>query len=88
MARLKPRPTLGAGEARQVTLAHGLGIRVTAEGVETEHQLDIVRQAGCDKAQGFLLGRPVPAQDTVWLPGPARNSAFRPIAATRLRRSS
>ena len=44
-----------------VSLAHGLGIRVTAEGVETEQQLELVHQSGCDKVQGFLLGRPTPA---------------------------
>jgi diguanylate cyclase (GGDEF)-like protein len=44
-------------------LGHALGMRVTAEGVETHQQLDRVRMIGCDKAQGFLLGRPVPAAD-------------------------
>src|SRR5439155_14816843 len=44
-----------------VSLAHKLGMRVTAEGIETEEQLDLVHRSGCDKAQGFLLGRPAPA---------------------------
>lgn len=44
-------------------LGHALGTRVTAEGVETQEQLDRVRGIGCDKAQGFLLGRPVAASD-------------------------
>lgn len=44
-------------------LGHALGMRVTAEGVETQEQLERVRGIGCDKAQGFLLGRPVPAYD-------------------------
>jgi EAL domain-containing protein (putative c-di-GMP-specific phosphodiesterase class I) len=44
-----------------VSLAHGLGMRVTAEGIETEEQLELVHRSGCDKAQGFLLGRPSPA---------------------------
>ncbi len=44
-----------------VSLAHGLGIRVTAEGVETQEQLELVHHSGCDKVQGFLLGRPSPA---------------------------
>jgi diguanylate cyclase (GGDEF)-like protein/PAS domain S-box-containing protein len=43
-----------------VTMAHGLGIKVTAEGVETEQQLAVLRQLGCDQVQGFLLGRPMP----------------------------
>jgi EAL domain-containing protein (putative c-di-GMP-specific phosphodiesterase class I) len=42
-------------------LAHRLGMRVTAEGIETEERLAAVRRAGCDSGQGFLLGRPVPA---------------------------
>jgi EAL domain-containing protein (putative c-di-GMP-specific phosphodiesterase class I)/GGDEF domain-containing protein len=41
-----------------VRLGHGLGMMVTAEGIETESQLAVLREAGCDLAQGFLLGRP------------------------------
>jgi diguanylate cyclase (GGDEF)-like protein/PAS domain S-box-containing protein len=48
-----------------VSLAHGLGIRVTAEGVETQQQLDLVHHSGCDKVQGFLLGRPSPAENAL-----------------------
>ena len=33
----------------------------TAEGVETEHQLDVIRQLGCRKIQGYYYGRPMPA---------------------------
>ena len=45
-----------------VALAHDLGIEVAAEGVETEEELAAVRALGCDVMQGFLLGRPVPAE--------------------------
>ena len=45
-----------------VGLARGLGMSVTAEGVETDEQLRRVREAGCQEVQGFLLGRPVPAE--------------------------
>jgi len=41
-----------------VTMARTLGMRVVAEGVETEEQLDVLRAGGCHMAQGFLLGRP------------------------------
>ncbi|MBY0335557.1 MAG: EAL domain-containing protein [Acetobacteraceae bacterium] len=44
-------------------MAHGLGIRCVAEGVETEAQLRFLRDAGCDEAQGYRLGRPVPAAE-------------------------
>ena len=43
-----------------VTMAHSLGMTVVAEGVETEAQLEAVRQIGCDTAQGYLLGWPLP----------------------------
>ncbi len=41
-----------------VDLAHTLGIRVIAEGVETQKQLTLLKGLGCDEMQGFLLGRP------------------------------
>ncbi len=44
-----------------ISMAHGLGLRVVAEGVEREQERDALIALGCDDAQGFLLGRPVPA---------------------------
>jgi EAL domain-containing protein (putative c-di-GMP-specific phosphodiesterase class I) len=43
-----------------LALAQGLGTVTTAEGVETEEQLEYMRNAGVDLVQGYLLGRPVP----------------------------
>ena len=46
-----------------VQLAHDLGLSVTAEGVEEERQMEILDELGCDHAQGYLLGRPMPASE-------------------------
>ncbi|MFX0145687.1 MAG: EAL domain-containing protein [Candidatus Hodarchaeota archaeon] len=45
-----------------VALAHGLGLSVIAEGVETEAQMEVLRAVKCDKVQGYLLGGPLPAE--------------------------
>jgi diguanylate cyclase (GGDEF)-like protein len=44
-----------------IALAHGLGLRIVAEGVETQETYDVLARLGCDEAQGYLLSRPVPA---------------------------
>jgi diguanylate cyclase (GGDEF)-like protein len=48
-----------------VSMAHALGLRVVAEGVENEAQLDLLRQMGCDEAQGFLFSRPLAVHEMV-----------------------
>ena len=45
-----------------ITLAHKIGAQVVAEGVEAERQLLWLKNAGCDFAQGYLVGRPQPAE--------------------------
>jgi len=51
-----------------IGLAHNLGMRVTAEGIETLHQLELLKGLGCDYGQGYYFSRPQPAQDiTRWL---------------------
>ena len=44
-----------------IAMAHGLGLQVVAEGVETPQQLDALRALDGDIVQGYLLGRPMPA---------------------------
>jgi EAL domain-containing protein (putative c-di-GMP-specific phosphodiesterase class I) len=46
-----------------IAMAHSLGITVVAEGVEKEGQFDILRERGCDLAQGYWLGYPMVIQD-------------------------
>jgi diguanylate cyclase (GGDEF)-like protein/PAS domain S-box-containing protein len=53
----------GAVVRAVIDLAHGIGLRVIAEGVETEEQRGILRSLGCDGMQGFLFSRPVAAAD-------------------------
>ena len=46
-----------------ITMSHGLGLTVIAEGVESEEQLAILREEGCDQVQGFLIGHPLPSDE-------------------------
>jgi EAL domain-containing protein (putative c-di-GMP-specific phosphodiesterase class I) len=52
---------------RAVTaMAQGLGMTTTAEGVETNEQLEAVRSEGCTEMQGFLFSHPLPAQEALF----------------------
>ena len=64
-----------------VGLAHALGLRVVAEGVETDGQRDILLAMGCDELQGYLFARPMPADTLLaWTQGdkPTGSADFTP----------
>jgi len=52
-----------------VTLARGLGVKVTAEGVETKEQLEVLKQLQCDHAQGYFFHRPLDTSEAEALLG-------------------
>jgi diguanylate cyclase (GGDEF)-like protein len=58
--RILNRRDCAAVVSSVLALAQGLGTITTAEGIETEQQLEYMREAGVDLAQGYLIGRPVP----------------------------
>src|SRR5262245_36148853 len=60
-----------------VSLAHTLGLRVVAEGVEDNEQMRLLRELGCDQIQGFYVSRPVPAEDIDALLSAAACKSFR-----------
>ena len=56
-------PTSAILVASVIAPAKALGLRTTAEGVERETQLAVLRELGCDTAQGYLISRPLPAAE-------------------------
>jgi EAL domain-containing protein (putative c-di-GMP-specific phosphodiesterase class I) len=68
---LLPEQSASVREARffdnLVRAIRALDLTVLAEGIETEQQLDLAREAGCFAVQGYLLGRPMPAADATAL---------------------
>jgi diguanylate cyclase (GGDEF)-like protein len=71
-----------------IGFAHGLGLSVVAEGVETSLSWNVLRDMGCDVAQGYRVARPMPsAQATQWLVervvrGPAQRAGLRAVGGT------
>ncbi|MEW9898068.1 DUF3330 domain-containing protein [Chitinivorax sp. PXF-14] len=59
-----------------IQLAHGLGMDVVAEGVETAASLELLRQAGCNVVQGFLFAQPMPAAEFVRFASRRRNAVM------------
>ena len=62
IADLADDPRVRAIVKSVVTLAHGLGMQVTAEGVEANEQLSLLMEVGCDQAQGYIFSRPMPSE--------------------------
>jgi len=65
-----------------VMLAHGLRLKVVAEGVETQAQVDLLKDMGCELAQGYLYSKPIAAEAIEQL---LRDNSAACIAATRLK---
>ncbi|MCM5681295.1 EAL domain-containing protein [Schlegelella sp. S2-27] len=67
-----------------IAMAHSLKVGIVAEGVETPFQLEQLKTLRCDEAQGFLLGRPMPASEFLALverwPAPRKDSDFAMLA--------
>ncbi len=63
VSNLESDPSDRALSEAIVVMAHKLGIRVVAEGVESEAQRAILKKIGCDYAQGYLFAKPMPAEE-------------------------
>ncbi len=62
--RTIPKDTDSVAIARAIiALAHSLGLRALAEGVETDEQYEFLQGQGCDEIQGYFISRPVPAEE-------------------------
>ena len=69
-----------------IDLAHNLGLKVTAEGVETQGAWDVLTALGCDKSQGYFMSKPLPAEKLlVWLKeSPWGQAAAAPSTGTKV----
>ena len=52
-----------------INMAHGMGLKVTAEGVETKTQANLLQCWHCDEMQGFFFSKPLPADEITKLLG-------------------
>ena len=65
-----------------IDLAHNMGLTVVAEGVENAKVWDLLRQLECDEAQGYHMGKPMPAGDFhAWASGWSAKQRPRPPMA-------
>jgi diguanylate cyclase (GGDEF)-like protein/PAS domain S-box-containing protein len=77
ISNLDSRPQSAAIVRAVIGLCHGLDMRITAEGVENEVQLDFLCREECDELQGFLIGRPRPIDEYARVVGRDRASSSR-----------
>jgi diguanylate cyclase (GGDEF)-like protein len=61
-----------------VSIARALGMSMTAEGVETEIQSEVLRALGCEEAQGYLFGKPMPFKEALAM---SRQASVRTVSA-------
>jgi diguanylate cyclase len=64
--------------ASMIAMAHALGMRVVAEGVENHRQMQLLQKLGCDEGQGYFFSRPVPPGEHQPLSAPA----FQPVTSS------
>ena len=60
ISSLSSHPSSSVVAKAIISLAHQLNISVVAEGIETQEQAQIIKDAGCDLAQGYYFARPAP----------------------------
>ena len=66
-----------------IGLADGLGMTITAEGVETTEQLEVLRDEGCAQVQGYLFSRPLTAHRVLdWLRTPPARAPIARLAVS------
>lgn len=63
VAQLTKSPEAHSAVKSVISTAHGLKLKVVAEGVETATELGLLRDLDCDQVQGYHTGRPVPSED-------------------------
>lgn len=63
MAKVESEPVSEAIVRAVINVGRSFGMRVTAEGIETEGQLELLRAEECDEVQGFYFSRPLPCED-------------------------
>jgi diguanylate cyclase (GGDEF)-like protein/PAS domain S-box-containing protein len=73
-----------------INMAHSLRLKVVAEGVETREQLEFLRVHGCDEIQGYLLSKPVPADELAvkFRQGILHDAPQRPVARSHRRNAA